>query len=99
MLYRTAMDKILLPTEDCARLVRDGGIDAVAGLDAALRDALVGLSPKEQLQLKHAFGAVMGEIIEKLINPALRAFPELEPDQTAWHAIAKARAAMRAKAV
>lgn len=88
-----------LPTIDCARLVRDGGIDAMAALNEALREAVVGLSQQDQQNLKRAFGQVMGEIIEKIVNPAVRAFPELVPDESTWATVAKARAALRSNAV
>ena len=87
-----------LPNIDCARHVRDGGIDAMAALNEALRDALFGLSPEEQTDLKMAFGRVMGEIGEKLINPSVSAFPELEPNEESWVAIVRARAKARAHA-
>jgi len=50
------------PTIDSARHVRDGGIDAMAALDHALGQAVVGLPPQQQQELKRAFGQVMGEI-------------------------------------
>ena len=87
-----------LPTIACARSVRDGGIDAMAALNEALREAIVGLSPQDQQALQLTFGQVMGEIIEKIINPAAQAFPELEPSQDTWVTVAKARAAARANA-
>ena len=87
------------PTIGSARHVRDGGIDAMAALDDGLRQAIVGLSPQQQQDLKGAFGQVMGEITLKLINPAVDAFPELKPDESAWASIAQARAAARSDAV
>ncbi|WP_440222263.1 hypothetical protein ACQQ2N_14355 [Dokdonella sp. MW10] len=56
----------------CARHMRDGGIDAMAALNDALRDALAGLTPQEQHEL--AFGQVMGEIGEKPIQPGGKSF-------------------------
>jgi hypothetical protein len=84
---------------NCARIVRDGGIDAAAALNEALKKAIVGLPALEQQTLKHTFGHVIGEVVEKLINPAVRAFPELHPDEGTWVAVAKERAAARANAV
>lgn len=86
------------PTITCARLVRDGGIDAMAALNEALREAIVGLAPQDQENLKRAFGRVMGEVVEEIINPAVHAFPELDPDEGTWIAVAKARAAARLNA-
>lgn len=84
-----------LPTIACARAVRDGGIDAMAALDAALHGAIQGLSAEQALAVKRAFGRVMGEIVCELIRPSTRAFPELEPDDATWAAVARARAAQR----
>jgi hypothetical protein len=87
------------PTIECARHVRDGGIDAMAALDHALAEAIVGLSPHDQLALKCAFGKVMGEITAEIINPAVSAFPELKPDESTWTAVARSRATRRSDAV
>jgi hypothetical protein len=86
------------PTLSCAKLVRDGGIDAMAALDEALREAVVGLSPDDQTSLKLAFGRIMAEVVETIINPAVLAFPELEPDELTWRTIAKVRAIARSNA-
>ena len=71
----------------------------MAALSDALREATAGLDPQDQRELKLAFGQVMGEISEKLINPAVQAFPELKPDESTWANVAKARAAARSDAV
>ena len=81
------------PTVSCARALRDGGIHALAALDAALAEALEGLPEEQARELKRTFGTVMGEVMEHIINPALRAYPELMPDEAAWAAVAKAQAA------
>lgn len=86
------------PTIGSARHVRDGGIDAMAALNEALREAIVGLSHQDQQHIKHAFGQVMGEITLRLINPAVSAFPELKPDESTWASVARARAAARSDA-
>jgi len=83
---------------DSARHLRDGGIDAMAALDHALREAMGGVSLEEQQALKQAFGKVMGEITVELINPAVHAFPELAPDESTWAQVARSRAAARADA-
>ncbi len=67
----------------------------MAALDEALKEALVGVTQKQAGELKPAFGRVMGEIAENIINPAIRAFPELDLDADEWTAVAKARAAAR----
>lgn len=80
------------PTLQFARAARDGGIHALAALDYALAEAINGLpldhglSDEQIRALKQAFGKAMGEIVDKIINPAVRAFPELEPSQAVWSA-------------
>lgn len=85
-----------LPTLNCARALRDGGIDAVAALNAALADALVDAPPDSHREIKLAIGRAMSAIIDETVNQAVRAFPELDPDEETWIATAKARAAARA---
>ena len=84
---------------NCAQIVRDGGIDAMAALNQALNEALLNLSPQEQRDLKLVFGQVMGEVMDKIINPTIYAFPELEPSENTWIAVAKVRAAARFNAM
>ena len=84
-----------LPTIACARATRDGGIDAMAALDSALRAALAGLPAEQAYELKHRFGRVMGEIVVEIIRPAIQAYPELALDDAAWAAVAKERARQR----
>jgi hypothetical protein len=76
----------------------DGGIDAMAALSETLREAVVSLAPQDQQNLKLVFGRVMAEVDMQIITPAVRAFPELEPDDATWDAIVKSRAGMRANA-
>lgn len=78
-----------------ARSIRDGGIDAIAALQSVLPDALAGLSPEDATALKRTVGNLMGEIVDQLINPAVRRFPELNTDEAAWVAIASERAKSR----
>ena len=86
------------PTLDCARALRDGGIDAVAALNDALTIALVDLSPEEQKYLKREFAAAMAAVLDVTVNPAVQAFPELRPDETAWVEVARIRASARSLA-
>jgi hypothetical protein len=67
----------------------------MAALDSALPAALLGLSDEQARELKRMFGNVMGEIVEQIINPAVKAFPELETDAITWCQIAKERATLR----
>jgi hypothetical protein len=85
-----------LPNIDCARIVRDGGIDAMAALNAALINAIVGLPALDQERLKLNFARAMAEITIEVINPAAAAFPELEPDEDTWKSVARVRATARA---
>lgn len=85
-----------LPTLNCARAIRDGGIDAVAALNAALEDALVDAPTDSHRAIKHAIGRAMGAVLDETVHLAVRAYPELKPDQETWTAVAKARAATRA---
>lgn len=84
-----------MQTIEIARIMRDGGIDAMAALDSALKLALVGIPQERAVELKRATGDAMGEICEKIIFPAVRAFPELELDQPGWSEVAQARARTR----
>jgi hypothetical protein len=84
---------------ESARAMRDGGIDAMAALDSALRTALDGISQEHSAELKDTFGKVMGEVVLEIINPAIKAFPGLAVDDAAWRQIAIARAAARVKSL
>ena len=82
-----------------ARTIRDGAIDAMDALNAALIEAIVGLEEEDRQSLKMAFGRAMGEISVELIPPAVKAFPELEPSSATWRAVAKSMAMARTKAL
>ncbi len=84
-----------LDSMESARAVRDGGIEAVAALNAALARAIDGLPPEKAQSLKSSFGKVMGAIVLELINPTIEAFPELEPDEAIWSAVANTRPGRR----
>ncbi len=79
--------------------MRDGGIDAMAALDSALRTALDGISQENSTELKDVFGKVMGEVVFEIINPAIKAFPGLAVDDAAWRQIAIAQAVARVKSL
>lgn len=83
------------PSIECARGMRDAGIDAMAALTSVFPDLLHGLSEQDAREVKTAFGNVMGEVVDRLINPAVRAYPELKTDDAAWAAIVKERAIER----
>jgi hypothetical protein len=86
---------ITVPTINCARAIRDGGIDAVAALNEAVRLALVDAPPESHDAIKLAIGRLISAVLEATVNPAVEAFPELEPDVATWIAVASARAAAR----
>ena len=81
------------PTLQFARAARDGGICAVAALDFSLAQAMTALGAdngqsNDQLkELKRVFALAMGDVIDRMINPAVRAFPELEPSPEIWSAV------------
>lgn len=82
------------PTLECARAMRDGGIDAMAALNAAVHEATTGLSEEDALRIRLVFGTVMGEVSD-LITAATRAFPEMDTSNPTWFAVVRERAAMR----
>ncbi|MBI3347269.1 MAG: hypothetical protein HY020_08675 [Burkholderiales bacterium] len=75
--------------------MRDAGIDAMAALDGAVADAIVNLAPEQAREVKLAFGRTMSAVMDAMINPAVKAFPELDPDESTWASVAKARARAR----
>lgn len=87
------------PTIECARAMRDAGIDAMAALDTALPAALAGLSTEQATEVKRAFGKAMGEIVCEVINPAVLAFSELQPDTSDWTEAVRQRVRLRAEAL
>lgn len=89
-LTETAMEPIPI---SCAKVLRDGGIHAVAALNAALAHALEEIPSERQQEIKHAIGRAMAAVLDETVEPAVRAYPELEPDDTTWTSVARARAA------
>ena len=90
----------MIPSQlKCALGMRDAGIDAMAALNSVFPELLNGLSEQEAHELRHTFGAVMREVVERLINRAVKAFPELKTDAAAWTAVAKERAETRAASI
>ena len=81
-----------IPIES-ARALRDGGIHAVAALNAALADAITDIPMGRQQDVKRAIGQAMAAVLEATVESAVRAYPELEPDDAIWAAVAKTRAA------
>lgn len=84
------------PSLSAARAMRDAGIDAMAALDGAVAQAIEGLTADEAREVKLAFGHTMSAVMDRMINPAVGAYPELAPDEATWRAVARAGAARRA---
>jgi len=82
-----------LPTLSCAQAIRDGGIHAVAALNAALAEALVHAPETSHREIKLAIGRAMNAVLDETVNQAVRLYPELDPDDKTWGATVKARAA------
>lgn len=71
-----------------ARTLRDGGIDAMAALDAA---------PGEiRGQVARWIGRAMAEVMAQTINPAIHTCPELRPGERTWKEVVRQRVRFRA---
>jgi hypothetical protein len=79
-----------------ARMLRDGGIDAVAALNESLREAIAELPADMHAETRLAIGQAMAAVLAATMEPMVRAFPALEPGEAEWQAIATERAAKRA---
>lgn len=82
-------------TQDAAKALLNGGIDATAALNSALECALLHTIDDDQAGLKKSFGVVIASVLEATVNVALQAYPEQKPDREAWQAIVRECAAMR----
>ena len=80
----------------CAKALRDGGIDATAALDHALSLAMAQAPQEFHGEMKLVVGRAMAEVMEQMLEPAIRAYPELEPSDATWRAVALERARARA---
>jgi hypothetical protein len=68
----------------------------MAALDNALLVA-IGSAPEEShREMKLAVGRAMSAIMDETINPAIRAYPELDPTDEIWREVVKARVSSRA---
>jgi len=57
---------------------------------------LAELPPGSQKEIKLAIGRAISAVLDETVNPAVRAYPELEPDDATWVSVVKARARLRA---
>lgn len=80
-----------------ARALRDGGIDAAAALNEALKAALLDLPVEQHREVKLAVGRAMASVLSETVDLAIKAYPELEPNKETWILVAKACAAKRAE--
>jgi hypothetical protein len=85
-------------TLESARALRDGGIDALAALDDMVRETLHRLPEELHADIQSAIGHAMGVVVDETINRAIKAFPELKPDEETWINIAKTKALKRGSA-
>jgi hypothetical protein len=82
-------------TSESALALRNGGIDATAALNEALKEVLTHLPPEAHSDAKLAIGRAIAAVLDETVNPAVQAFPQLSPDQATWVSVAKASAARR----
>ena len=79
-----------------AQALRDGGIDACAALSEALHRVLDHLPAEQAPAVKHAMGRALAAVLAETVEPAVKAFPELDPDDATWQAVVRATAKARA---
>ena len=87
-----------LGTLTAATTVRDAGIEAMDALNALVLEMSATLPDAESKALRLAVARSMDSILENLVNPALREFPELDVDESTWGEIATTRARARLSA-
>jgi len=75
--------------------VRDAGIEAMDALNSLVLEIGSTLSEADDKALRLAIARSMDAILENLVNPALRAYPELDVDEDTWGEIAIGRASAR----
>lgn len=82
-------------TLDAARALRDGGIDAMAALNEMLIETLKHLPESQHADMKRLTGRIMGSVVEDVINKAIMAFPQLNPDDETWAEVVISKALER----
>lgn len=78
-----------------ATVVRDAGIEAMDALNSLVLEISGTLPEAESKALRLAIAKSMDSILQNLVNPALKEFPELDVDEDTWGDIAVARARAR----
>jgi hypothetical protein len=84
-----------VPNVECARAVRDCGIDAMDALNEILHRVEEQLPPEDRRILRRTIAGAADAILTELVNPVLRDFPELDEDEDKWGAIAIEQARRR----
>ncbi|WDY55872.1 hypothetical protein [Pseudomonas sp. PSKL.D1] len=79
-----------------AKALLDGGIDATAALNDALKRALLHSPAASHAELKRAVGHAMAGVLEATVDVAVQTYPDLKPDKETWAAIARECAIRRA---
>jgi hypothetical protein len=85
-----------LSNANFARVVRDAGIDAMDALSAILTDAATyAPSADEEGDIRLAIARSISAILDNIVNPVLRNYPEFEVGEDSWGTIAADRARER----
>jgi hypothetical protein len=87
-----------LGTLTAATAVRDAGIEAMDALNSLVLEIATTLPEADSKALRLAVARSMDSILENLVNPALREYPELDVDESTWGEIATTRALARLSA-
>jgi len=84
-----------LPSKDVAILVRDAGMEAMDALNAIVVETEPHLSKEDGKDVRLAVARSISAILDNIVNPVLRSYPDLDVDEDSWGAIAAARARNR----
>lgn len=71
-------------TLNAARMLRDGGIDACAALNAMLTEVLAEFPAEQHREIKLPIARVMAAVLDETVNKAITAYPELNPSNETW---------------
>jgi hypothetical protein len=78
-----------------ARLARDAGIEAMDALSFLVEELVPKLQEPDKKELRLAVAKSMSTILDNIVNPVLREYPELDVDEDSWGDIAAARGRAR----
>ncbi len=82
-------------TVEAARVVRDASIEAMDALNSVVVEVAPLLSEAGSKDLRLAVARSMTAILDNLVNPVLKEYPELDVDEDTWGDIATGRARAR----